>query len=189
MNENEILILQRKPVWTLSLFLAAFLIAPVRLPAQSAVGAPGCGPDNEHFDVKTKKTERPEIKIDPAKALVYFLQDDREFESIPRPVVRMGIDGKWVGATHGNSYFFTTVDPGEHHLCASWQTNVTIGEPKQGGALHFTAEAGQIYVFSVRDRWFREHGSKPLIFEPIDSDQGKLLMNQFALATSKPRKN
>lgn len=155
--------------------------------AQSTVGAPGCGPESGHFDVKTTKSQHPGAQADTGKAMVYFLQDDREFESIPKPVVRMGIDGKWIGATHGTSYLATVVEPGQHHLCASWQTNVTIAGSKQSAALHFTAEAGQVYFFSVRDRWFRDHGSLPMTFEALDSDEGKLLISQFAFATSQPK--
>lgn len=113
--------------------------------AQDAAGAPGCGGDKEHFDVKTTKSQHPEANGETGKAVVYFLQDDREFESTPKPTVRMGIDGKWIGATHGTSYTMTTVEPGEHHLCASWQSIVGIGMGRDSGALHFTAEAGKAY--------------------------------------------
>jgi len=188
MSEDASHAVCRKPVWTLPLFCALFLLV-VTTPAhaQNSLGAPGCGPDDQHFDVKTSKSQHPETKESPDQAVIYFLQDDREFQSIPKPVVRVGIDGSWIAATHGTSYLVTTVDPGEHHLCASWQTNVTIGSPKQSGALHFTAEPGQSYFFSARDLWFRDAGAVPMKFEPIDRDQGKLLISQFAFATSKPK--
>jgi hypothetical protein len=189
MSEDENNVVRRKPVWTLGAFCAVLLLgAGSAATAQNTVEAPGCGLDKEHFDVKTTKRQHPETKEDADKAVVYFLQDDREFESTPKPVVRLGIDGKWIGATHGTSYLVTTVEPGEHHLCASWQTNVTIGAHKQSGALHFTAEAGKVYFFSAQDRWLREHGAKPMKFEELDSDQGKLLIRQFAFATSQPKK-
>jgi hypothetical protein len=54
----------------------------------------------------------------------------------------MGLDGEWVGATQRNSYFSLSVDPGEHHVCAT-----------EGGQLfafaHFTAEAEKS-ITSVR---------------------------------------
>lgn len=167
---------------------ALLLLAASTARAQNAEGAPGCGPSTEHFDVKTDKSQHPEAKADEGKAAIYFLQDDREFQSVPKPVMRMGIDGKWIGATHGTSYMMTTVEPGEHHLCASWQSNVTLGSPKQSGALHFTAEAGKAYFFVARNRWYREVGTIPMKFEAVDSDQGKLLISQFAYAVSQPKK-
>jgi len=189
MSEERKIALRHQFVLTPVMLCAALLsLAGTVTRAQDATGAPGCGPDPEHFDVKTTKNQHPEMKNEADKAVIYFLQDDLEFESIPRPVVRLGIDSKWVGATHGTSYLATTVEPGEHHLCASWQTNVTIGQPKQGAALHFTAEAGKSYFFSARDRWFRDHGSFPMKFDTLDTDEGRLLISQFAVATSKPKK-
>ena len=35
---------------------------------------------------------------------------------------RVGLDGIWVGANHGKSYFFVLVNPGDHHLCVAQQT-------------------------------------------------------------------
>jgi hypothetical protein len=118
--------------------------------AQNAEVAVGCGPDNEHFDVKTNKGQHTEAKEDNGKAAVHFLQDDREFQSIQKPVLRIGIDGKWIGATHGTSYVVALLDPGKHHLCTSWQASVGRGVGRQSGALHFVAETGKSY-FSLRE--------------------------------------
>jgi hypothetical protein len=127
--------------------------------AQNASLAPGCGPDAEHFDVKTDKSQHPEAKDDAGKAAVYFVQDDPEFQGVPKPVLRMGIDGKWIGATHGTSYAMILVDPGEHHLCARGQG---IGMGKLNGALHFTAQAGKSYFFVAKDRFYHDSGILPL---------------------------
>ena len=32
-----------------------------------------------------------------------------------------GIDGAWTGASHGNSYFSVSVDPGVRHVCVATQ--------------------------------------------------------------------
>ena len=89
--------------------------------------APGCGEPKMKFEVKTEKSQHP-AQTDVGKAMVYFIENDSQFDSFPSPTTRMGIDGEWVGATHGNSYFSVSVDPGEHHLCASWQSSVIIGQ-------------------------------------------------------------
>lgn len=171
--------------------LAAVVVTLVAVPARAQNSlAPGCGPDDEQFSVKTNKNYHPEATIDKGKAAAYFIQDDREFESVPKPTVRMGIDGRWIGATHGTSYLFAIVDPGEHHLCAIWQgvPGIGFGVGKQFGALHFTAEAGKTYFFQVRDRWYRNTGSVPMQFEAVDSDEGKLLIAQFAHSVSQPKR-
>ena len=67
--------------------------------------APGCGDDNARFDVKTDSAQHLIAQPELGKALIYFLQDDSNFNARPRPTTRFGIDGAWVGATHGDSYF------------------------------------------------------------------------------------
>src|SRR5258708_23260552 len=110
--------------------------------------APGCGPIDAKFEVKTDKAQHP-ITQEPGRAVVYFVEDDTNFQSTPKPTTRIGLDGSWVGANHGNSYFYFTVEPGEHHLCASWQSTVGFGTRHKSAAAHFTAEAGGVYYFSV----------------------------------------
>ena len=83
--------------------------------------APACGPNGARFDVVTTKNPRKALTPDAGKALLYFIEDDTRFETFAKPTVRLGFDGAWAGATHGNSFFAVSVDPGEHHLCASWQ--------------------------------------------------------------------
>jgi hypothetical protein len=125
----------------------------------------------------------------PQKALIFFLQDDAKFHSVPRPTTRFGIDGAWVGATHANSYFYVSVDPGEHHLCANWQSGVVaFASTRPTAAVHFMAKAGKIYCFVARDRFTTEHPPAEVVLERVDTDEGKLLMNSFALSSSHPKK-
>jgi hypothetical protein len=169
--------------------LAVMAASAVALPtgAQNSL-APGCGPADEKFSVTTDKNYHPEATPDNGKAAVYLIQDDRDFAAVPKPVVRMGMDGKWAGATHGSSYLFAVVEPGEHHLCAIRQGEPLLAAKYKTGALHFTAEAGKKYFFVVRDRFHLHEGELPMQFETLDSDQGKLLISQFAHAVSQPKK-
>jgi hypothetical protein len=154
---------------------------------QDAVGAPGCGPGGAQFAVKTGDA-RPDQQGAASRAVVYFIEDDAEFASIPKPTTRMGIDGRWVGATHGNSYLFVTVDPGEHHLCASWQKNVVLGGGgRQGAAAHFTAEAGGVYYFEAKNRWWRDVGRAEMSLKPLDNDEGQLLVGKYAYSSSQAK--
>jgi hypothetical protein len=138
--------------------------------------------------VKTDDNKHPAGQPDAGKALVYFIEDDSDFGSFPKPTTRAGVDGSWVGATHGDSYFFFSVDPGEHHLCASWQTAIIVGQGHKAAAAHFTAEAGNVYFFRVRNCWHRDHGVAEIDFAPVDSDEGLLLASKFSLSTSHPKK-
>ena len=146
--------------------------------------APGCGPMDAKFDVKTDKTQHPITAAESGKAVVYFVEDDSHFQSTPKPTTRIGVDGSWVGANHGNSYFYLSVEPGEHHLCASWQSWVGIGSRNQAAAAHFTAVAGGVYYFTVKNSWLRESMIMGIELLPLDSDQGQLLASKFSFSAS-----
>jgi hypothetical protein len=156
--------------------------------APDTASAPGCGPDGAKFDVKKYGDKHPAPQPEPGKALDYFFQDDSNFESVPRPTTMAGVDGKWVGATQSSSYFYVSVDPGEHHVCAKWQTIVGLREGHLAAAAHFTAEAGKIYWFRVKNSWWRETERANMKLEPLDSDEGLLLASKFAYCTSREKK-
>lgn len=170
-----------------SLALSSIAAAP-----GCAQDAPGCGSANVKFDVKTGHEKPAAPAPASTKAVVFFLQDDVKFESRPRPTTRFGIDGNWVGATQANSYFFVSVDPGEHHLCASWQNRVSVGIPlRPTAALHFNAEAGKTYYFRAKDIGRGSPSPSPIaevILEKMDSDEAQVLMGSFEYSTSAPKK-
>jgi hypothetical protein len=155
--------------------------------APTTQDAPACGNQDIKFDVQTGKAKSP-AQLDAAKARIYFIEDDSAFNSIPKPITRLAVDGEWAGATHGNSYMYVSVDPGVHHLCASWQSSAAIlGRATQAAAAHFTAEAGGIYYFEVKNIGSIEHGTLSIELDPLDGDQGKLLASKLALSTSHPK--
>lgn len=169
-----------------ALVMLLFAATALAQTASTAV-APGCGAADAKFTVKTDKSQHPSAQPENGKAVVYFMKDDSSFESSPRPTTRMGIDGSWVGANHADSYFFVTVDPGEHHLCASWQSWIGFGMRETSAAAHFTAEPGQTYYFRVRNTWLREHGVTHVDLSPLDSDEGQLLASRYAFSKSQPK--
>jgi hypothetical protein len=149
---------------------------------------PGCGPGDEKFDVKTDNTPQPDPAPEPGKAIIYFVQDDRFFSSRPRPTVMWGVDGSWIGATRTRTYFHITVDPGEHHLCARWQTAVIISADRQTAVAHFTAEPGGIYYFRAQNLYWRNFSEAAVTLDPIDSDEGALLASQSGLSIATAKK-
>lgn len=154
----------------------------------ASAGAPGCGAPDTKFEVRSERGQHP-AKPEAGEALVYFIGDDSEFEMNPKPTTRIGVDGEWVGATHGNSYFYFSVDPGVHHLCASWQPALLLLKVQKTAEAHFTAEAGGAYYFEVKNTWWRDRGGTGIIsLEPLDSDEGQLLANKFSFSSSQPKK-
>jgi hypothetical protein len=148
---------------------------------------PGCGPGDDKFDVKTDNTPQPDPTPEPGKAIIYFVQDDRFFSSRPRPTVVWGVDGSWIGATRTRTYFHITVDPGEHHLCARWQTAVIASASIETAVAHFVAEPGRIYYFRAQNLYWRNFSEAAVTLEPVDSDEGALLASQsgYSVATLK----
>lgn len=173
----------------LAIFLLSFATTSL---AQTAVieqaAAPGCGKDDVKFDVKTEKSQHPFAKPDPGKALVYFLQDDTDFLSNPRPTTRFGLDGSWIGATHSSSYFYVSVDPGEHHLCAGWQSFVGLTAGQKSAAAQFNADPGGIYFFVVRNHAMQEKVPAGMKLRALDPDEAQLLMSKYAFSASRAKK-
>lgn len=179
------------------LVLIGAACVPVR--AQSAapvqVAEAACGPFNVKFHVSatsalTKTSATPEM------ALVYVVEDlgGPEFagEIGIEPTVRVGIDGRWIGADRNNSYLAFPIAPGVHHMCVNWQTS--LEEERDVVALgNLTAQAGKTYYLRV---FFRNmlgipphNGMLPaIVLEHIDPDEGRLLVAQYPQSDFKRHK-
>jgi hypothetical protein len=169
---------------TLVLFLfaaSAFAQDPAAVMAAKAA----CGPSSVKFDAQQDASQHPTPEPDPGKAMVYVVQSLGEIECASCTLTRVALDGAWVGATQGTSYLFFPVDPGEHHLCVNWQSRFEW-KSKALALANFTAEPGHVYYFRVRLSLSR------LIYvfdlDPINNDQGKLLVASSGLSVSHPKK-
>ena len=168
-----------------------------------------CGDSGIKFDVKTEKNQPPPAPPEAGKAQVVFTESGRG-------VARYGVDGAWVGANDGDSYFAISVDPGEHHLCLSYQIPALAGgKIKQESVrlISFTAEAGKVYYFegsagavggsagsstyvqntggATGGQWVHGGGSPgmPVFgFSQLDEDTGKYRIKAWKLSTWKTNK-
>jgi hypothetical protein len=163
-----------------TLLLLLVLASSAAAQNKAAIAAPPatCGSPTVNFDVKKDQTQ-PISEPESGKALVYVLQDNA------RVTIRVGLDGDWIGANNGNSHFSFSVAPGEHHLCANWQSKMAIYSSLYSLA-NFTAEPGAIYYFRTRV-WISE---ATLFFDldPVNSDEGRYLATTTLLAVSHPKK-
>ena len=144
----------------------------------SALLEKACGPQSTKYEVKRVQSQHP-LPPEPGKARVYLIQDLGKTQCVDCVMVRIGMDGAWVGANQRNSYFSISVEPGEHHLCAIPQPSYL---QSLVGLLRFTAEAGKTYYF--RERLVGEETQAVFDFEPIDSDQAEYLIGTFPLSVS-----
>lgn len=157
--------------------------------ATAARTAAGCGADDVQFDVKTDKSQHPQGQVPLDKALVYVFEVERTDAGafkIGAVTIRIGFDGQWVGANHGSTYFYFPVDPGDHNLCANWQSN--LGRlSKLASAVSLTAETGQVYYFLTKvDE--RSHDNPAVWLEAVDPAEAKLLIASSSLSNFHPKK-
>lgn len=145
-----------------------------------------CGDDKVKFEVKTEEGQPAPAGPAEGKAQILFIEDENQMiGTFMYATVRFGIDGAWVGANYGNSYFAVTVEPGVHHLCASWQSS--LGRLKKNVHLtSFTAEPGQVYYFSAQ---VTVASRDSIIFglSQLNEDEGKYRVKLSKLSTSKPK--
>ena len=144
--------------------------------------AAGCGPAAARFDVMTTKKQHPVPQPDSGKAIVFFIED------IERgPTMRVGLDGSWIGANKGKSYFFFSVDPGEHQLCTNWQSNHFKETAKRiGSATTVIAEAGKTYYFRILIDG--ESASRNIRLLPVEKAEAQFLISASPLSTSHLKK-
>jgi hypothetical protein len=167
--------------------LIALLFALAALAQAQTAGLPtACGPKDAGFDVKLDKSQQTPAPPEPGKAQVYFIRDDGLSGAIGRlgyPSTKIGIDGVWVGASLGNSYFSVSVVPGEHHVCMNLDSRHYEHKVELA---HFTAETGKVYYF--RTRLIAAQNLNYLDLIPVDSDQAKYLIASYPLSVSRARK-
>jgi hypothetical protein len=163
----------------LVMLFAASASAQVPPVASSAA----CGQENVSFKVKLDESQHTLAQPDPGKARVYFFHDAGTPHTLGYPTVKLAMDGAWVGANHGNSYFSVSVEPGEHHVCVTLQSSLVAQRVELA---HFTAEAEKIYYY--RTQLVMSRSVELLELEAIDSDQGKYLIATFPLSVSQLKK-
>jgi hypothetical protein len=167
----------RKCVLCVAIFLRAL---PLLAQDDAAVArtAAGCRPSAEMFNVQTTDLKHPVGQAEPGKALVYFFVD-----FVTAPTMRVGVDGNWVGANNGKSYFFFQVDPGEHNICTEWQSGTfKKSSERVGEAMHLTAESGQTFYIRLNFSYQR------MSLELSDAPEGHFLIGSSLFATSQPKK-
>lgn len=155
-----------------------------------------CGADDVRFEVKTEKHKPPPAAPSDGKALLVLSESfPAHGPFVPHPTVRFGVDGAWVGANESNSYFAVEIAPGEHHVCASWQS-ISGQLRSEAGLGKFTAEAGKTYYFEAAFQVLlvsggpgtqTNGGSMNMDFGPLDEDTGRYRVKAWPLSVSKPK--
>ena len=170
----------------LALILFAAFAYAQEIPASPLFHA-ACCPMRANFDTETSAAQPP-AQPEPGKALVYVAEDFTTVQpTIGSPRIKVGVDGAWRGATHGKSYLFFSVDPGEHHLCIKWQSSLERFS-KLAAFAHLTAEAGKTYYFRSRITFSSQWANEYLDLDAVDPDEGQYLVVSSQPVMSHPKK-
>jgi hypothetical protein len=176
--------------------LSALLILGAALAGATTL-PDACGDDKVKFDVTTAKNQPAPATPAEGKAQIVFSETVEEHNTGScfgcKATTRVGLDGAWVGANHGNSYFVANVDPGEHHVCVNWQS-VVGNLKKKYGLASFHAEAGKVYYFETvisitqygKDMNFSSDEELKVV--PLSEDDGRYRLKAWELATFKQKK-
>lgn len=133
----------------------------------------GCGPQDAVFEVTPDDARHLTAAPESDKALIYVVER-------AQGIMRFGADGKWIGALKPGTYFFTSLNAGEHHLCVSGHLALW-----KGLSLHsLNAKAGETYYFLVR---VLGGGYNELSLSELDPDEGKDLVARSKLSDSRPK--
>jgi hypothetical protein len=169
--------------------LGAFLLCvsfACSRPAAANTWPQSCGEENINFDVKTQKHQPPPAAPAEGKAQIIFIQIENQMVApFQNATVRFGMDGAWVGANNGNSYFAFTVDPGLHHLCANWQS-AWKRLNKNLDLTSFTAESGQVYYYAAQVT-VNSQNSVSFGLSQLNPDEGEYRVENFKLSTAKAK--
>lgn len=133
-----------------------------------------CGPDNIEFSVTTDASRHPAPAPENGKALIYVVQR-------ATGTFKFGGDGKWLGALKGGTYLYTSVEPGEHHLCVKGHLPLWKGLSLHG----LNAKAGETHYFFIH--LVSGGGYLELFFTEVDPDQGKELVARSKFISSQPK--
>jgi len=139
-----------------------------------------CGKPEAGFDVKTEKSAAA-VAPQPGQATLVFVQ--RNSDCIGCSVVRVGLDGAWVGANKGNSYFSVAVQPGDHHVCAWWDAPLARMESRIG-LTDLAASADQTYYFEIEVARYGDSGAPFMKLKPISPDMGAFLTSRSSLSVA-----
>lgn len=157
--------------------------AGICLSASAAIcqqGTSACGNPAIKFDVKTSDSMSAVPQPDAGKAIVVFVAKDGG--SARASITRVAIDGGWVGATHGSSYFYFSVGPGVHHVCTVTKFNQFWANPQDIAAAHFTAVAGETYFFEAKNYTFADTQQFDVTLMPLDSDEGPIAIGNLPVS-------
>jgi hypothetical protein len=133
-----------------------------------------CGPREVRFEVKADQSQHPTPVPQNGKALLYVVQEDGISS-------RFGVDGKWLGADKGRTYFVVPIDPGDRHVCVIGR----IGVLTRVYLRQLNAEPGVSYY--LVPEFIRGAFGPKFTVNLVDADEGRYLVARAKFSVSRPK--
>lgn len=167
----------RKTARVLATAFFVLLLPPFMWAQQDAAQllSAACGPDSTKFEVQRQDTHQSSLGVLDSKSRLIIFAESFGTLSGCGPV-RIGMDGKWIGALCLGPWLAADVQSGVHHLCADFHWRPA---GRHLGLEGFTAEPGKTYYFraEVVDSFDM---NAAVHLDPLNEDEG-----QYLLATQK----
>lgn len=137
-----------------------------------------CGPAQDRLKVTPDSTKQVLTEPEPGKALLFIIEDNGFYNHIVGSGItyKVGVDGAWIGGINRRSPTLAiSLMPGEHHLCANWQSRLFADIASKAVTLaHLEAQPDKAYYFRIRE--WESQTQVHVDLDPVDSDQGRLLI-------------
>lgn len=140
-----------------------------------------CGPNGASFQVRRQGPLRSPFRPQGKNARVVVFVEPFGFVS-GCEYVRVGIDGKWIGAACEGTWIDKDVKPGIHHLCVDMRR----GRRRYPALEGFNAKAGKTYYYRANVIWV-EGALDAVLLEPIGDEEGRYLQTVGQTSVSKAK--
>lgn len=153
------------------------LLAPAGwiLGQNSMVLDQACGSSKTKFAAHLESLQTAVPKLSVSMSRIVIFPEAISIVTGCYTVVRVGMDGKWLGAACIDSYISLEIAPGEHHLCVNPQKKGR--KPQLTALFGFKAEAGQVYYFRAQYIDANPSGmNREMHLEPMNYDEGLFLL-------------
>lgn len=157
------------------------LVLAIAYQARCATLPSACGDDKVKFMVTTQPGQPAPAPPAAGRAQVVIVETVFGMSA----TARIGMDGAWVGADKGNSYFTLDVPPGLHHLCANWQSSFNAID-RQVQLFALDAEPGNVYYFHVKA--VSTKYDLDFTLAPLNVDEATYLIQTSGFSTSAQKK-
>lgn len=109
--------------------------------------AKACGTESVNYTAQTDKKNHPTPDAPADKAMIYILRPTIIGYKIKS---KLAVDGVWTGVNRGRTYFYFTLDPGEHYFCSESENQDYLALKVEAGKTYFLQQKVEAGVWKAR---------------------------------------